>query len=86
MNVLVVGGGGREHTIALALSKSPRVNQVFVAPGNGGTDGARGVSSVDIAATDIPALVTFAREQHIGLTFVGPEAPLACGIVDVFTA
>lgn len=85
--ILVVGSGGREHALAWKLAQSPRVAQVFVAPGNGGTDGPSGypISNVPLPATDIPALVRFAREQAIDLTVVGPEAPLVAGIVDAFT-
>lgn len=84
MNVLVVGGGGREHALAWKLAQSPRAERVFVAPGNAGTAGEPKVENVDIAATDIPALVEFARRESIGLTVVGPEAPLVDGIVDRF--
>ncbi len=84
-NVLVVGGGGREHTLAWALAQSPQVNTVFVAPGNAGTDDpARGLQNVPIPATDIPALANFARQNAIALTVVGPEAPLVAGIADTF--
>jgi len=83
--VLVVGGGGREHTLAWALARSPQVERVFVAPGNAGTDApAQKMQNVAIAATDIPALVDFARQQQVDLTVVGPEAPLVAGIVDTF--
>ncbi len=86
MNVLIIGGGGREHALAWAAARSPRVEQVFVAPGNAGTALEQKCSNVEIAATDIPALVTFARENRIGLTIVGPEAPLVAGVVDAFRA
>lgn len=82
MKVLVVGSGGREHALAWAIARSPRVTRVWVAPGNAGT---RAVGeNVDIAATDIGALVAFAREHRVDLTVVGPEAPLLAGIVDRF--
>lgn len=84
MNVLVIGNGGREHALAWKLAQSPRVQHVFVAPGNAGTAREPGVENVDIAATDIPLLVEFARSCRIGLTIVGPEAPLVRGIVDRF--
>ena len=84
MNILVVGGGGREHALAWKLAQSPRVTQVYVAPGNAGTAAEDKVSNVKIAATDIPALVDFARDHAIDLTVVGPEAPLVAGIVDDF--
>ncbi len=80
MKVLVVGGGGREHALAWKLSQSPRVDQVFVAPGNAGT--ARDVTNVPIAATDKSALINFVKENEIELTVVGPEAPLVEGLVD----
>jgi len=82
VRVLIVGSGGREHALAWALARSPRVEQVFSAPGNGGTR-LVGVN-VDIAATDVERLVAFARDNAIDLTVVGPEAPLMAGIVDRF--
>ena len=84
MKVLVVGRGGREHALAWKLAGSPRVQTVFVAPGNGGTAGEPGVRNVPI--TDLHALADFAAEEKVGLTVVGPEAPLAAGIVDLFRA
>ncbi len=84
MNILVVGNGGREHALAWKLSLSPRAERVFVAPGNAGT--ARDAENVDISATDIPRLVSFAKQNDVQLTVVGPEAPLAAGIVDAFEA
>jgi len=83
MNILVVGGGGREHALAWKLAQSPRVAKVFVAPGNAGT--AREPGLANVALTAIPELVAFARE-HSAFTVVGPEAPLAAGIVDAFRA
>ena len=80
MKVLVVGGGGREHALAWKIGMSPRVDQVFVAPGNAGT--ARDAINVDIAATDKPAIVEFAKTNAIDLVIVGPEAPLVAGLVD----
>jgi phosphoribosylamine--glycine ligase len=82
LKVLVVGSGAREHALAWALHRSPRVRGVFVAPGNAGT--ASLARNVDIPATDVARLVAFAREQAIDLTVVGPEAPLVAGIVDRF--
>lgn len=82
MKILVVGQGGREHTIAWKLAQSPRVTQVFCAPGNAGTD--LDVTNVEISATDVPALAAFAEKEAIDLTVVGPEAPLVVGIVDEF--
>jgi phosphoribosylamine--glycine ligase len=80
MKVLVVGSGGREHALAWKLGQSPKVTEVFVAPGNAGT--ATEATNVDIAATDIPAIVEFAKSNQIDLTVVGPEAPLVAGMVD----
>ncbi|MBS1270017.1 MAG: Phosphoribosylamine--glycine ligase [Gammaproteobacteria bacterium] len=82
MNVLVVGGGGREHALAWKLAQSPRADRVFVAPGNAGTNGEQKVENVDIAATDIPALVEFAKNHKVGLTVIGPEASLVGGVAD----
>ncbi|MFN3611558.1 phosphoribosylamine--glycine ligase [Tepidimonas sp.] len=84
MRVLVVGGGGREHALAWKLKQSPRAERVFVAPGNGGT--ARDPDLVNVPITDVEALRDWALANRIGLTVVGPEAPLAAGIVDVFRA
>ncbi|NDJ75121.1 MAG: phosphoribosylamine--glycine ligase [Chloroflexi bacterium] len=87
MHVLVVGGGGREHALAWKLAQSPRINRISVAPGNGGTATlARRVQNVDIDATDIVSLLDFAEEQAVDLTIVGPEEPLAGGLVDQFEA
>ena len=80
MKVLVVGSGGREHALAWKLGQSPKVTEVFVAPGNAGT--ATEATNVDIAATDVPAVVEFAKANQIDLTVVGPEAPLVAGMVD----
>ena len=82
MKILVIGAGGREHALAWKLAQSPRVSRVFVAPGNAGTAGEEGVSNVPHTA--IAALRDFARAEAIGLTVVGPEAPLAAGVVDAF--
>jgi phosphoribosylamine--glycine ligase len=82
MNVLVIGGGGREHAIAWKLASSPRVARVFVAPGHAGTAREPGVANVAIAAA--PDLIAFARRENVALTIVGPEAPLAAGVVDAF--
>ena len=84
MNVLVIGGGGREHALAWKIAQSPRVARVFVAPGNAGT--ARDPALVNVAVTAIADLVAFARREQVGLTVVGPEAPLAAGVVDAFRA
>ena len=82
MNILVVGAGGREHALAWKLKQSSRAERVFVAPGNAGT--ATDAENVDISATDVPKLLEFAKQNDVGLTVVGPEAPLALGIVDAF--
>ncbi len=84
IRVLVVGGGGREHALAWKLKQSPRAAQVFVAPGNGGT--ALDPDLINVPITDIAALRDWALANRIGLTVVGPEAPLAAGIVDTFRA
>ena len=84
MKVLVVGGGGREHALAWKLSQSERIQKVFVAPGNGGT--ARDPNLVDVPITDVKALREWAQQEKIELTVVGPEAPLAAGVVDEFRA
>ena len=80
MKILVIGSGGREHALAWKLSRSPRVHKVFVAPGNPGT--AREPDLATVAITAIPELIEFVRKEQIGLTVVGPEAPLAAGVVD----
>jgi phosphoribosylamine--glycine ligase len=84
MKVLVIGPGGREHALAWRLAQSPRVSRVFVAPGNAGTAREEGIANVPITATD--ELVKFARDNAIHATVVGPEAPLAAGVVDAFRA
>lgn len=82
--VLVIGSGGREHALAWALLRSPNVSHVYVAPGNGGTAKMANVTNVAVSAPK--ELAQFARDNHIYLTVVGPEAPLASGVVDVFQA
>ncbi|MHC4598804.1 MAG: phosphoribosylamine--glycine ligase [Planctomycetota bacterium] len=84
MKVLIVGGGGREHTLAWKIAQSPLVKAIYCAPGNAGTT-ALG-TNVDVGGEDVDALFTFARETGIDLTVVGPEAPLCAGIVDRFHA
>lgn len=84
MKVFIIGGGGREHALAWKVAQSPQVERVFVAPGNAGTAHEDRTENVAIAAEDIPALFQFAEDQTIGLTIVGPEAPLVAGIVDTF--
>jgi phosphoribosylamine---glycine ligase len=84
VKLLVIGSGGREHAIAWKLAQSPRVQKVYVAPGNGGTARESGVENVELQGHE--ALVAFARKEGIQLTVVGPEAPLAAGVVDAFRA
>ena len=84
MNILVIGGGGREHALAWKLARSPRVAKVYVAPGNAGT--AREPELTNVPCTAPEDLVAFAQKEPIALTVVGPEAPLAAGIVDAFRA
>ncbi|MFN3296528.1 phosphoribosylamine--glycine ligase [Caldimonas sp.] len=84
MKVLVIGAGGREHALAWKLAQSARVQTVYVAPGNGGTALDKRLRNVPI--TDIAALADFAQSEKIALTVVGPEAPLAAGVVDAFRA
>ena len=84
MKLLVIGSGGREHALAWKLSLSPRVSRVFVAPGNAGTAREDGLANVAIGA--IPELIEFARKEAIAYTVVGPETPLAAGVVDAFQA
>ena len=86
MKVLVIGGGGREHALAWKLAGSPRVDEVLVAPGNAGTALEPRCRNVPVAADDVAALLALAREESIGLTIVGPEAPLVAGVVDAFAA
>ncbi len=82
MKLLVIGSGGREHALAWKLAQSPRVQKVFVAPGNGGTATENGVENLALTKTD--ELISFCKKQSIYLTVVGPEAPLAAGVVDAF--
>ncbi len=84
MKVLVIGGGGREHAMAWKLSQSPKVTKVFVAPGNGGT--ALNSKLENVGISDVRELRMWAQTEKIGLTVVGPEAPLAAGVVDEFRA
>jgi phosphoribosylamine--glycine ligase len=84
MNILVIGSGGREHALAWRLAQSPKVGKVFVAPGNAGTAGEKELTNVPI--TNIALLMEFAQREQVVLTVVGPEAPLAAGVVDKFRA
>ena len=82
MKVLVIGNGGREHALAWKLAQSPKVQRVYVAPGNGGT--ALDPALVNVPITDLATLADFAAQERVALTVVGPEAPLAAGVVDLF--
>ncbi len=84
MNVLVIGSGGREHALAWKAAQSSAVEKVFVAPGNAGTAREAKVENIAIGVEDIEALVSFARDNTVELTIVGPEAPLVIGVVDAF--
>ncbi len=84
MKILIVGGGGREHALAWTAARSKGVSQVLVAPGNAGTATEKGMKNVDIGAEDIDGLLELAKSEGVDLTIVGPEAPLAAGIVDRF--
>ncbi|MGL5953268.1 MAG: phosphoribosylamine--glycine ligase [Providencia rustigianii] len=84
MNILIIGGGGREHALAWKAAQSPLADKVYVAPGNAGTAIEPALENVDISATDIDGLLQFAKDKQIGLTIVGPEAPLVIGVVDAF--
>ncbi len=86
MNILIIGGGGREHALAWKAAQSPLAEQVYVAPGNAGTALEPKLENLEIAADDIDGLLAAALQKQIGLTIVGPEAPLVAGIVDRFTA
>jgi len=86
MRVLIIGGGGREHALAWKTAQSPRVEKVFVAPGNAGTALEDKVENIPIAADAVADLVGFARDNAVALTIVGPEAPLVAGVVDSFQA
>ena len=86
MKVLIVGSGGREHALAWKCAQSPKVSEVLVAPGNGGTATEPRVRNVAVAAEDVAGLVALARQEHVGLTIIGPEAPLVMGVVDSFQA
>ena len=85
MNVLIIGNGGREHALAWKAAQSANVETVYVAPGNAGTALDQGIENVDIAVSDFAALADFASSNNVGLTIVGPEAPLVDGVVDYFS-
>ena len=84
MNILIIGGGGREHALAWKAAQSALADVVYVAPGNAGTALEPGIENIDIAAEDTEALAAFAQANSVGLTIVGPEVPLVAGIVDRF--
>lgn len=84
MNILVIGSGGREHALAWKAAQSPDADRVFVAPGNAGTAREPGLENINIDVMDLNGLADFAAANHVGLTIVGPEAPLVDGIVDLF--
>ena len=86
MKVLIIGSGGREHALAWKVAQSDDVTNVFVAPGNAGSESEPKVSNVEISGDDIPGLVAYATENDIAMTIVGPEAPLVMGVVDSFRA
>jgi len=86
MKVLIIGSGGREHALAWKVAQSPRVREVLVAPGNAGTAQEGKCRNVDVAAEDIPGLLSLAEREAVALTIVGPEGPLVAGIVDAFEA
>ena len=86
MKVLIIGNGGREHALAWKAAQSQLVSEVFVAPGNPGTASEDKIKNVNIGVTDVDALVSFAKENNVDLTIVGPEAPLVIGVVDEFQA
>ena len=84
MKILIVGSGGREHALAWKAAQSLKVDQVYVAPGNAGTELEQGIENVSIEAENITALLGFAKKENISLTIIGPEVPLVEGIVDAF--
>ena len=86
MKILIIGGGGREHALAWKIAQSPRVEKVFVAPGNAGTARESKCENVAVQAEDVDSLLKFAQANKIELTIVGPEAPLVLGVVDRFRA
>ena len=86
MNVLIIGSGGREHALAWKVAQSPRVETVYVAPGNAGTEGEPGIENIALGVMDFAGLAAFAENNAVGLTIVGPEAPLVEGVVDFFQA
>jgi len=86
MKILVIGSGGREHALAWQCAKFDSVKEVFVAPGNAGTQLENKLTNIDIGSEDIGGLINFAKDNNVELTIVGPEAPLVLGVVDQFQA
>jgi phosphoribosylamine---glycine ligase len=86
MKILIVGSGGREHALAWKCAQSPKVSEVLVAPGNGGTATEPRVRNVNVNSEDVAGLVALAKAEKVGLTIIGPEAPLVIGVVDAFAA
>ncbi len=86
MKILIVGSGGREHALAWKASQSPKVQTVFVAPGNAGTALEDKLTNIDLSVEDTTGLLKFAQQENVGLTIIGPEVPLVAGIVDAFQA
>ena len=84
MKVLVLGQGGREHAIAWKLSRSPKIEKVFICPGNGGTALEKNIENVDLSVDDSDLLINFTKKENIDITIVGPEGPLVDGLVDKF--
>ena len=82
MKIMVTGSGGREHALAWQFARSSQVDEVFVAPGNAGTELEPGLTNVSIDVMDFEGQIAFAKEQGIDLTVIGPEAPLVAGVVD----
>ena len=86
MNILLIGGGGREHALAWQAAQNPAVEKVFVGPGNAGTALEPKLENIALDVLDIDGLLAFAKENQVALTIVGPEAPLVAGVVDSFRA
>ena len=86
LKILIIGQGGREHAIAWNLSKSEKVNSIYVAPGNGGTFFEKKTTNIEIKPNEIDLLINFVKKNSIDFTIVGPEAPLVDGIVNRFKA
>jgi len=85
MKILIIGGGGREHALAWKVAQNDRVTDVYVAPGNGGTQSEKKLVNIPLDPLNFEGLATFAEKTNIDLTLIGPEAPLVNGIVDFFS-